>query len=409
MNSEDIITLLFNIISIFYAFRGLQIAATIVRNWGSLKKPGFTPQSKSLASQASFFVAVPVGVFFHELSHALAVWLFGGQVLEFNYRVFWGSVLPGGNFTAAQDWFIALAGTLGSLVFGLVCWLALKNNNSPTFRYFGLRAFRFQIFFSLIYYPVFTLLGFYGDWRTIYDFTATPLLSGETAILHAGMLLWFWRTDRSGFFEMGAFGSPETKSKVTALEARVAANPYDPALQLQLIDVYRQGGMANKAKQLTQKFIKENPRSGEGYLQMALLEEAGKREVPAKAKAYAAQALSLGLGNPEVTASAYQVLGRYNLTVNKPQEAIEQLSQALGALKATTNQGLLISVLYYRAQAYRRKEQYDAAYQDIQRAIQLTENGNQEAALTFLNRELETIYNHSGRSASQFSNSTNQS
>ena len=101
----------------------------------------------------------------------------GGQVAEFHYRAFWGYVVPIGSFTAAQSWFIAIAGTLASLAFGLFVWWVFRRASSSTLRYFGLRAFRFQVYFSLIYYPLFTLLGFDGDWRTIYDFSATPLLS----------------------------------------------------------------------------------------------------------------------------------------------------------------------------------------------------------------------------------------
>lgn len=400
--------LLFTVISIFYAFRGLQIAAVVVRNWANLKGPAFTPKTKSLAGQASFFLAVPVGVFVHELGHALAVQLFGGQVLEFGYRVFWGFVRPAGSFSADQTWFIALAGTLGSLLFGLFCWLALKNNPSPTFRYFGLQAFRYQIYFSLIYYPVFTLLGFYGDWRTIYDFNATPVLSGATAALHAAALLWFWQTDRNGFFEMGAFGSPEMKAQITALEERAAASPFDTTLQLKLITAYQQGGMTNKAKQQVQKFLKANPNSAEGHLQLALIEGMGKREVPSKAKSHAVRALSLGLSDPATAATAHLLIGRYNLGVNKVEEAIDQFSQGIGRIKTTANQDIYISLLYHRTLAYRRKQQYDAAYQDVQQAIQLARQDNQERMLELLNSELETITQHSGRSLDQFTMPPNQ-
>jgi tetratricopeptide (TPR) repeat protein len=392
----------FSVISIFYAFRGLQLAAIVVRDWANLRGPTFTPQSKSLASQASFYLAVPVGVFFHELSHALAIWLFGGQVTQFAYRVFWGFVVPDRFFAPNQEWFISLAGTLGSLIFGLVIWLAFMNNASPTLRFFGLRAFRYQIFFSLVYYPVFTLLGFYGDWRAIYDFNATPMLSGATAVIHAGLLLWFWQADRSGFFEMGAFGSPEVEKKITALEDKAAASPFDTNLQLQLIAAYQQSGMNNKAKLLNQKFLKENPNSAEGYLQMAYLEEAGKQEIPTKAKDHAAKALSLGLNKPAATASAHQIIGRYFLGVNKQADAIDQFNQGIGAVKTADNQDLYINLLYFRALAYRRQQQYDAAFQDVQQAIQMARNGRKENALAFLNKELETLANHSGRSPEQF-------
>src|SRR5690606_35106961 len=83
----------------------------------------------------------------------------------------------------------------------------LRRNSSRTVQFFGLRAFRFQIYFSLIYYPIFTLFLPIGDWRTIYNFSATPVLSGITAAIHALLLFLFWRADRAGAFEMIAFDS----------------------------------------------------------------------------------------------------------------------------------------------------------------------------------------------------------
>lgn len=399
--------ILFSLISIFYAFRGLQIAVIVAQNWVKLRGPNFTPQAKSLAGQASFFLAVPIGVFVHEFGHAFFVRLFGGSIIEFGYRVFWGFVEHRGSYTAGQSWLISLAGTLGSLLFGLFIWLALKNDASPTFRYFGLRAFRFQIFFSLVYYPLFTLMGFYGDWRTIYNFDTTPLLSGATAVVHAGLLLWFWWADRNGFFEMGAFASAEAKEKITALEERAASSPYDTELKLLLISTYRKGGMDNKARKLAQAFIKENPNSGEGHLELALLAEAGKREVPAKARDHAVRAISLGLNKAEASAHAHHIIGRYNLGVNKLQEAVDHFSQALTAGKSPLNLDLQIDLLYHRGLAYRRKQQYNPAFEDIQQAIHLASQGNRKQALQFLKTELETIAQHAGRSPDQFMNPPN--
>ena len=402
VNEQVILGNFFTLISIFYAFRAVQIAVIVVRDWANLRGQNFTPQMKSLAGQASFFLAVPVGVLIHELGHAVFVVLFGGEVVEFGYRVFWGFVRPDRVFLPDQQWLISLAGTLGSLLFGLAVWLAFKSSSSPTFRFFGLRAFRYQIFFSLVYYPVFTLLGFYGDWRVIYDFNATPILSGGTAVIHAGILILFWQADRNGFFEMGAFGSPETKEKVLALEEMVAANPYDEQLKFNLISAYLAGGMTNKAKQLTQQFVKENPHSGEGYLRLAIIEAAGKQEVPPKAKNHAAKAIELGLSKMDSIAGANQIVGRYNLEVNNLDEAIGQFSQAIEAVKTAEDPTLLISPLVNRALAYRRKEQYGAAYQDFQRALQVAQNGNLKEAITFLEKEIETLSHHAGQQLDQF-------
>jgi len=396
----------FTIISIFYAFRSLQIAAKVIREWAKLRGPDFTPQFKNLAGQASFFLAVPVGVLIHELGHALFVKLFGGEITGYIYWFFWGEVDHIGNYTGSQRWLISLAGTLGSLIFGVFIWFVLKENRSPTFRYFGLQAFRYQIYFSLIYYPIFTAFlvigeSKIGDWLTIYNFNSTPILSGATAVFHAGMLLLFWRADRSGFFEMGAFISEEAKEKVAALENQVAANPYDPALQLQLIDAYRRGGMPKEATQLVQKFLKENPHSAEGHLQLAILEAGAKERIPDKARDEAQKAISLGLSKPEAVAAAHQLVGRYAFGRGKVDEATDHYNQAIKAIQGIDKPNLLVSLLYYRGLTYRRKEQYEAAYQDVQQAINLAQSKNMEGAVKILNTELETISRHKGQPSDQ--------
>lgn len=399
---QVVLDIFFTLISLFYAFRGVQIAVIVVREWAIIRGQTFTPHLKSLASQASFFLAVPIGVFVHELGHAIFVILFGGEVLEFGYRVFWGFVRPGGTFTADQNWLIALAGTLGSLLFGVAIWLIFKNHSSPTFRYFGLRAFRFQIFFSLVYYPVFTLLGFYGDWRTIYDFNATPILSGATAVLHAATLFLFWQADRNGFFEMGAFGSPEMKARVMALEKAVASNPYDEQLKLDLINTYIAGGMLSKAKQLAQQMVKENPNSAEGYLRLAMAEGSRQQEIPPKANKNAEKAIALGLTQPASIATAYQIVGRYSLGVNKLDEAIAQLSQAIETSRSLDDPNQVVFLLYHRSLAYRRKEQYETAYQDLQRAMQLAREAKLPEAISFLEKEMAAVSKHAGRPFDQF-------
>jgi hypothetical protein len=234
------IEILFMALSAVYALRAIQIALIVKRNWASLKSNQLAAAYRSLAEQAAFFLAVPVGVLLHEGAHALATVAYGGQVVEFNYWAFWGSVVPAGTFTANQVWFIALAGTLGSLVFGAAAWLTLRNHPSPVFQYFGLRTFRFQIFFALVYYPIFTLMGFYGDWRIIYDFNLTPLASGLTAVLHAAGLALFWWADRGGFFEMASTESAVARDKLADLERRASDRPQDIEQHLQLIDGYRQ-------------------------------------------------------------------------------------------------------------------------------------------------------------------------
>ncbi|MCP4428392.1 MAG: hypothetical protein GY803_28220 [Chloroflexi bacterium] len=390
---------LFNIFSLIYIFRSLQLTATVWREWSTIRQEPLNPRKKSLAEQASFFIAVPIGVFLHELGHALAVWLFGGEVLEFGYRVFWGYVLHPRTGVPAQEWFISLAGTLASLLFGVAIWLALKNNVSSSLRYFGLRALRFQGYFSTIYYPIFTLLGFEEDWKMIYDFGATPILSGLTIPFHLGLVLLFYWGDRTGWFERPSHQTISDRDQFTSLRQQASLEPHNTRLQLQYIDALRQSGAINQAKTKLKAFIRQNPDSGTAYLQLAVLDIANKSQIPKRASQHLRQALNLGLPNPSSLAYAHQLLGKYNLDRNQPEEAIIQLNQALAQKVEgeTMEESRRQSALYcLRSQAYRRQQQYQPAYQDIQQAIALAQQTGDEKLTAYYREEQAIIQNHAG-------------
>jgi hypothetical protein len=300
---------LFTLLSLLYLFWGLQVAAAAYRNRAAIQGEAFTPALRHLADRASFFLAVPVTVFFHELAHAAAVRAFGGRVLEFGYRAFWGFVSHQGVYTPAENWFISLAGTLASLLIGLLFWLAFRGHRAPTLRYFGLHAFRFQIYFSLIYYPLFTLLGFYGDWRTIYDFGATPALSGATLFGHAIGLLLFWRADRAGWFDRTATPSPAEQQRLSELQAEAAASPQDMAAQLRLAAAHLSQGRRPQARAAVQDTLQRHPGSAEAHLLLAVIDASAGGHVSARTRDHADQALSLGLPGQQNVAQAHQILG----------------------------------------------------------------------------------------------------
>ena len=386
---------LFDILAIIYLFRSVQLGLKIWREWAQIKLEPFTPPKKHLADQASYFIAVPIGVLAHEIGHVLAVWATGGQVAEFHYRGFWGYVVPIGSFTAAESWLIAIAGTLASLIFGLLVWLVFSRASSSTLRYFGLRAFRFQVYFSLIYYPLFTMLGFDGDWRTIYDFTATPILSLSTAVLHAGFLFLFWRGDRSGWFEAPSHQNIAEQERFEQLATAAAASPHDPQIQIQYIDGLRRGGANRKAQHQLEKFLAQNADSAPGYLELAALSSAGKRQIPKKASESAEKALSLGLPEPRQAAYAYELIGRYKLETGQVEAAIDNFSEALANLPEKDRARIQLHLL--RSQALRRQERYEQAYQDILEAISYAQRYQDDASLAMAQQELETLESHAGR------------
>lgn len=391
------ITGIFNILSLLYIGRGLQLTAVIWRQWSELTRFPLTSHKKKLADRAAFFIAVPVGVLVHELGHAVAVWLSGGQVVEFGYRVFWGFVRPAGSFTTAQNWFIAVAGTLGSLAFGLAVWLAGRRATSASIRYFALRAFRFQIYFSLLYYPIFTLFGLFGDWVTIYNFNSTPLLSGATAVCHAVLLFGFWRLNRRGWFEMPAHASAEAAEDFEALAREADEQPYDPGRQLAYVDALRRGGATDQARHRLERLLQQHPDLGIAYLEMALLQSAGKGQIPRAAVENAEEALRRGLPNGSSQALAHQLLGQYALDVERFEEAIDHFSKALQHLPNTADLLQQAHLHQRRGQARRRRRDYQAAQEDLQQALALAERAGAEAQAKTYRSQLNAVADQTKR------------
>lgn len=395
----SLITGLFNVLALLYIGRAVQLAIQIFRNWTALRQEPLTREKQRLAEQAAFFLGVPPAVFVHELAHALAIIVFGGSVAEFGYRVFWGYVVPVGEFTAVQNWIIAIAGTIGSLAFGALVWLVARRSDSRTLRYFGLRAFRFQIYFSLLYYPIFSMFLPIGDWRTIYNFSATPILSAATAVVHAVLLFLFWRTDRAGAFEMAAFNSTADQARYESVAA--AGDAGDPQARLRAIGILWSGGARHEARGALAEFLAAYPGSAEGWLQAAA--QAGEKTSQIGKDAYdaAGKALALGLGTADQTAMAHQIRAYYHLERGDGQAAEVELNAALTPTSAHDPE-LIIPIRRaelhdLRSKAYRRQGRYEEAYAEIEVALRWARTMGQEAAIRRYADEKELIEKHAGR------------
>jgi hypothetical protein len=381
----------FNILSILFVLRGLRVGYILWQQWPALKQGGsLSAEQQGLIEQASFFLTVPIGVFFHELCHALLVWAFGGRVVEFGYRFFWGYVQPDRAFAPEQEWAIAIAGTAGSLLFGVLVWLLLRGR--PAFlAHLGYHSLRYQLTFSLIMYPVMTLFTALGDWRIIYDFQATPLLSGLTVVLHAGLLGLLWWLNRCGWFESGLAAAGNSQP-----EEMAAVSSLDEKQQLAQIKALEEAGALNQATHQLKAYLRRYPESGQGHLLMAFLESQQARP-PASMVEHAEKALSLGLADGAQEALAYHLLGQYRLHRERVEEAIHYFSQGLAAVKGANAPLREAQLRYARAIAYRRQRRYEAAYEDIEQAIQLAETPEGEQVRERYQIERETIERHAGR------------
>ncbi len=388
----SLMTGLFNVLALVYIGRAIQLAIRIGRDWRSLRQEPLTGAKQRLAEQAAFFLGVPPAVLVHEAAHALAIVVFGGRVVEFGYRVFWGYVVPDGVFSAAENWLIAIAGTLGSLAFGVAVWLLARRSASRTIRFFGRRAVRFQIYFSLLYYPLFSLFLPIGDWRTIYNFGATPVLSAATGVVHALALLWFWRADRAGAFEMVAFESVAAQNR-----HEMAGRTGDPALRLQQIAELRNGGAPQKARAALDSFLADYPQSAEGHLQKAL-QAGGRGQIGPDAVRSAERALELGL-QPGDDALARRLIARHHLERGDGRAAAGALDPALAAAEINTGDLLpahVAELRFMRAQAYRRQGRYEEALADIAAAQQSAAELGYEPLIRRYADEAQLIAAHAG-------------
>ncbi len=221
---------LFDLLSLFYVFLGARAVWTLVKNWRAFTDDTLTEFDRQLAGQLAFFVFIPVGVFFHELGHALATYQVGGTINwfggGFHYALFYGYVIPEGRFTALQDWWIALSGNLVSVIYGFIPLIFLRFTNKAWIKYTVLAFARIQLGWSLVGYPLITFAGFEGDWTTIY-FTS-PLLGIPLFVSQAALVVALWRIDRSVWLRrwevsLYAGAGPQLKSLDAAIAARSGA------------------------------------------------------------------------------------------------------------------------------------------------------------------------------------------
>lgn len=185
----------FDLISLLYTVVSLNVLWRLKHNWASFWDEVVTPDDRQLADAVAVFLLIPIGVFFHELGHAIATWQMGGTVLEFQWRIFWGYVVPGGEFTINQRWWLAFSGNLVSILLGAIAIPLFQRVQFPILKEI-LRTFaRVELIYALVLYPFISLTGQWGDWLTIYDFRAYPY-AHITLVMHIVLLGVLWRVNQ---------------------------------------------------------------------------------------------------------------------------------------------------------------------------------------------------------------------
>ena len=270
-----------------------------------------------------------------------------------------------------------------------------------TLRYFARRSLRTLLNYTLIYYPIFSAVTFIGDWRVIYNFGATPLLSGATAVAHAALLFLFWQANRRGWFEMIGHKNQGEVVAFAQLEADWRSNPHNPTVALNYVEALRQGGAPQHAKKVLRQTLAQQPNLAGAYLQLALIQTNGKRKVPKTAVNNLEKALQLGLEAPNQRLIAHQFLSQYYQDIDQGQLALQHLDEAIAALSAIPElkrNVLHTAQLYHlRSLAHQRQQQHGQARQDADQALALAQAAGDEKAITFYQREIEMLHGPNGR------------
>jgi hypothetical protein len=183
-----------------------------------------TEDERQRLTRFAAFVLLPLSVMAHEGGHALAVKLFGGEVVDFGFYFFYGYVSHIGFYTPLEIATIAFAGPLVNIVTGLAviawAWYRSMKPERVAGNYLLFIFGALSLFNALVFYPVFDALGgIAGDWEDIYS-RETPIFSilialNHIAILAAAVILW-----RNPRFQ-AAYGE-KTGRRVTVVHTPIA-------------------------------------------------------------------------------------------------------------------------------------------------------------------------------------------
>lgn len=193
----------FSLISLVYVFIGIRIITQLVRNWRATWDHNFTQTDRQLVDQAAFFVLIPVSVVLHELGHAVAVWGFGKEVVDFGFYGFAGYVAyqPFG-LSEIQQTIISAAGSLVNLLLCLIALAVVLLWKPPMRAAFNELLIQFVFISGLnafILYPLLDVLsGLNGDWLQMYD-SGVPWLTAVIIACQAAVIgLGYWLFTNEG-------------------------------------------------------------------------------------------------------------------------------------------------------------------------------------------------------------------
>lgn len=186
----------FDFMAILYAILSIDSILRLFNNWGSFWDDKVTAKDRFLLERVAVFILIPLGVFFHEVGHALATLQVGGEVREFQWRVAWGYVIAVGNFLPVESWWIAFSGNLVSIALGYLAFLAVPLVKKAVLKHLFYTFAQAQLVFSLVVYPLFSFTAIRGDWIQIYNFSVKPYAQITLAV-HIFLVFTLWLNSKT--------------------------------------------------------------------------------------------------------------------------------------------------------------------------------------------------------------------
>lgn len=180
-----------SLISLIFAVIGIRVIRDLWAQRSATFDDTFTPADRQRVSQAAFFLLVPISVALHELGHAIAIWAYGGKVIDFGFYVFAGFVSYAEPFTAVQQTVVAAAGTIVNVILSLIA-VAVVFLWKPSLRApYNELLLQFAVISganALLFYPLLDFAtGINGDWTQMYRDSPRPMAIG-IGIIHVGII-----------------------------------------------------------------------------------------------------------------------------------------------------------------------------------------------------------------------------
>lgn len=214
----------------------------LITNWHSVWDNHLTSKDRFILQKVVIFLLMPFVVYCHEMGHAFSIESFGGKVAEFHFGLFWGFVVPVGNFTPDQTVLTYLAGNAVQIAIGLLAGVIALFVTSPPVVAMLVYLALWSVGGTVVIYALMSATGFYGDWIAIYT-APTPVLKTMIAAAHIALValvfyclygatprLWFamrtkpqW-SQRIGLLTLNAQTDPQPKNYLAIAWCYAEAN-----------------------------------------------------------------------------------------------------------------------------------------------------------------------------------------